>query len=199
MTEATSDKPLVDSLVKRLMVVVLFLVLLALLFHQSGLGENFSLDFMRQSFRSNPITGGLLFILLFSVGNLLRLPGLIFFAAAVLALGPVWGGLVSYVAGVISSAFVFWVIRLLGGDALRLIQWKWAVRVLARMDERPVTTVAALRTVLMTLPALNVALAMSGVKFRHYMIGTAVGLPLPICLCAVFFDGVMKLAHIAVK
>ena len=39
-----------------------------------------------------------------------------------------------------------------------------------------------------TLPALNYALAMSGVKFRDYLIGTLLGLPLPIFLYCLFFD-----------
>jgi uncharacterized membrane protein YdjX (TVP38/TMEM64 family) len=35
---------------------------------------------------------------------------------------------------------------------------------------------------------LNYALAMSGIRFRNYLIGTLVGLPLPIAAYCVFFD-----------
>ena len=79
-------------------------------------------------------------------------------------------------------------IRLLGGDALRQVRGKWAQRVLAQLDARPVAGVVLLRTLLQTAPALNYALAMSGVKFRDYLIGTLLGLPLPIALYCVFFD-----------
>ena len=62
----------------------------------------------------------------------------------------------------------------------------------ARVDARPVTTVAVLRMVLMTLPGLNYALAMSGLRFRHYFLGTVLGLPLPTVVCCLFFDSVMR-------
>jgi uncharacterized membrane protein YdjX (TVP38/TMEM64 family) len=39
-----------------------------------------------------------------------------------------------------------------------------------------------------TAPPLNYALAMSGIKFRRYLLGTLLGLPPPIFLYCVFFD-----------
>ena len=39
-----------------------------------------------------------------------------------------------------------------------------------------------------TVPALNYTLALSGVPFRAYLIGTLLGLPLPIALYCLFFD-----------
>jgi uncharacterized membrane protein YdjX (TVP38/TMEM64 family) len=39
-----------------------------------------------------------------------------------------------------------------------------------------------------TLPALNYALALSGVRFRTYAAGTLLGLPLPIMAYCLFFD-----------
>lgn len=173
---------------KRLFAVLAFLGLLLLVFQLSGLRDNFSLAFLHQKFLDNEASGLLIFIALFALGNLVQIPGWIFLAAAVLALGEAWGGVATYLAAVISCAFTFWVIRLLGGDALRQVRGKWAQRVLAQLDARPVAGVVLLRTLLQTAPALNYALAMSGVKFRDYLIGTLLGLPLPIALYCVFFD-----------
>jgi uncharacterized membrane protein YdjX (TVP38/TMEM64 family) len=39
-----------------------------------------------------------------------------------------------------------------------------------------------------TVPALNYTLAVSGVRFRAYLAGTLLGLPLPILLYCLFFD-----------
>jgi len=50
---------------------------------------------------------------------------------------------------------------------------------------------------LQTLPALNDALALSGVKFRHYLLGTLIGLPLPILLYTVFVDVIAMMLDIA--
>ena len=59
---------------------------------------------------------------------------------------------------------------------------------LARLDERPVTTVIVLRTLLWLAPPLNYALALSSIRFRHYLIGSALGLLLPVAGAALFFD-----------
>jgi len=173
---------------KRLFAVLAFLALLLAVFQLSGLRDNFSLAFLHQKFLENEASGLLIFIVLFAVGNLVQIPGWIFLAAAVLALGEVWGGVATYLAALVSCAFTFWLIRLLGGDALRQIKGNWARRVLAQLDARPVAGVVLLRTLLQTAPALNYALAMSGVRFRDYFIGTLLGLPLPITLYCVFFD-----------
>lgn len=173
---------------KRLVAVLAFLALLLAVFQLSGLRDNFNLVLLHQKFLDNEATGLLIFIALFALGNLIQIPGWIFLAAAVLALGKVWGGVATYLAAVVSCAFTFWLIRLLGGDALRQIRGPWAQRMLAQLDARPVATIVVLRILLQTVPALNYALAMSGVKFRDYLVGTLLGLPLPIALYCVFFD-----------
>jgi uncharacterized membrane protein YdjX (TVP38/TMEM64 family) len=183
---------------KRLLAVAAFLGLLFVVFQLSGLRDNFSLAYLHQKFLDNEASGLLIFIVLFALGNLIQIPGWIFLAASVLALGPVWGGVATYIAAVISCVFTFWVIRLVGGDALRQLNGKWATRVLARLDARPITSIVILRILLQTVPALNYALAMSGVKFRSYLIGTLLGLPLPIVLYCVFFEYLAKALHIAV-
>jgi len=173
---------------QRLFAVLAFLGLLLAVFQLSGLRDHLSLPFLHQKFLDNEATGLLIFIALFALGNLVQIPGWIFLAAAVLALGEVWGGVATYLAAAVSCAFTFWLIRLLGGDALRQVRRPWAQRVLAQLDARPVAGIVLLRTLLQTAPALNYALAMSGVKFRDYMAGTLLGLPLPITLYCVFFD-----------
>ena len=177
---------------KRLLFTLLFLGVLLALVHVSGLRENFSLDILRHRILENQAWGLALFILLFCLGNLIHLPGLIFLAAAVLTLGRVAGGGVTYLAAVTSCAVTFWSIRLLGGDALRRFDNTIAIRLLGQLDARPIVSVALLRTVFQTVPALNYALALSGVRFDTYMIGSLLGLPLPITLYCLFFDYVSQ-------
>ena len=173
---------------KRLFAVAGFLLLLLTVFELSGLRASVNLAYLHQKFLDNIATGLLIFVALFALGNLIQIPGLVFLAAAVLTLGEFWGGVATYLAAVVSCASTFWLIRLLGGDALRELDGKWPRRLLAGLDANPVKSVTLLRVLLQTAPALNYALALSGVKFRHYLIGTVVGLPLPIALYCVFFD-----------
>ena len=177
---------------KRLIAVVLFLALLLAVFELSGLRDHFSLAFLQQQIQENRITGLLIFVLLFALGNLIQIPGWIFLAAAVLTLGRVWGGLATYVAASISCIVTFFAIRWIGGDALRQLKNKVAIRILGQLDAHPVKSVFLLRVLFQTVPALNYALAMSGIKFRQYLTGTLLGLPLPIILYCLFFG---YLAH----
>jgi uncharacterized membrane protein YdjX (TVP38/TMEM64 family) len=173
---------------KRILLVVIFLALLLALFQLSGLRAHFSLEFLHQQLLENKLTGLLIFVLLFSAGNLLQIPGWIFLAAAVLALGRTWGGLATYIAAIISCSFTYFTIRWLGGDALRKLDNRFARKLFSQLDARPITSMALLRVMFQTAPPLNYALALSGVKFRHYLSGALLGLPVPIFLYCLFFD-----------
>jgi uncharacterized membrane protein YdjX (TVP38/TMEM64 family) len=177
---------------KRLFLVFLFLGLLFAIFQLSGLREHFSLAYLQQKLTENEATGLMIFMVLFSLGNLIQIPGWIFLAAAVLALGKTWGGVVTYMAASLSCIVTFLIIRTMGGDALRQVKNKLAVGLLAKLDVRPIASILLLRVLFQTIPALNYTLAMSGVKFRNYLIGTLLGLPLPIAFYCWIFDHLAK-------
>ena len=181
---------------KRLIGVGLFLVILVAIFEASGLRDHFNLPFMRQVILHHQIGGLILFVALFSLGNLIQIPGWVFLAAAVLTLGRLWGGIATYIAAVTSCLFTFFTIRALGGDALRLLTNRVAVRILRELDTHPIGCVALLRMLFQTVPALNYALAMSGIRLRSYLIGTLVGLPVPIALYCLFFDALATGLHV---
>jgi uncharacterized membrane protein YdjX (TVP38/TMEM64 family) len=182
---------------QRLLAVALLLGILIAVFELSGLRAHFSVAYLRQTLLDNRVGGLLLFTLVFALGNLVQIPGWIFLAAAVLALGRTWGGLATYVAASISCMFSFVLIRQVGGDALRQLDNRLATRILARMDQRPIASIVLTRMLFQTLPALNYALAMSGVRFRAYLIGTLLGLPLPIALYCLFFDYLGRALHLS--
>lgn len=186
------DKPISrgDRMKKyqRLLAVVLFLGLLFAVFEISGLRGHFSLEFLRQQIVAHQLGGLLIFILLFSLGNLIQIPGWIFLAAAVLALGRTMGGLVTYVAAIVSCVMTFLVIRFVGDDALRQLNKPIIARILRHLDAHPIRSVVFARTLFQTAPPLNYALAISGIRFRDYLVGTLLGLPLPIFFYCLFFD-----------
>ncbi len=173
---------------QRLLAIVLFLSLLLAVFQLSGLRAHFNLEFLRQLIGEHQLSGLLIFILLFTLGYFIQIPGWLFLAAAVLALGRTLGGLATYVAAMVSCVTTFLVIRLVGGDVLRQLDKQFITRILRHLDEHPIRSVVIARTLFQTAPPLNYALAMSGIQFREYLIGTLLGLPLPIFLYCLFFD-----------
>ena len=172
----------------RLWAACAFTGLLLLAVELAGLRSNFNLPAVREAFLSHQVLSVLLFVALFSLGNLIHVPGLIFLAAAVLSFGKLGGGLATYLAASISCMITFGVFRWIGGDALTQLRRPWARKILKSLHSRPVRAVILLRTVMQTLPALNISLAMSGISTRHYLLGTLLGLPLPIAFYCIFFD-----------
>lgn len=172
----------------RLLAVVAFMGVLLWVGRVTGLGEQFELATLRQAIAGHRIEGVLVFIGLFALGNLLLIPGWVFLASAVYAFGAMVGGLATYVAACVSCVLTFWVVRLLGGDALRKLESPLALRLFRHLDAAPLRSVIILRFLFQTLPALNGALAMSGVRFRDYLLGTLLGLPLPVAIYVLFFD-----------
>lgn len=175
-----------------LLFVLLFALALLAGVEWLGLRDSLKPEAVRAILLEHPLGGLLAFVLLFALGNLAQIPGWIFLAAAVLALGRTWGGAATYVAATISCVFSFVTIRLIGGDALRRLDSTLARKIFARLDARPVLSVLLLRLMFQTVPALNYALALSGVRFRDHLLGTLMGLPLPIVIYCLFFDFLAK-------
>lgn len=181
---------------QRLFVVLLLLGVLLAAFELSGLRAHFNLGYLRQILVDHPVTGLITFVLVFALGNLVQIPGWIFLAAAVLALGRTWGGLATYVAALVSCTFTFFFLRLVGGNALRGLDSKFATRLLNQLDAHPVRNIFLLRMLFQTAPPLNYALALSGVRHRDYFVGTLLGLPLPIAAYCIFFDYLSVQLHL---
>jgi uncharacterized membrane protein YdjX (TVP38/TMEM64 family) len=179
----------------RLISLLLFLLLLVGVAQFTGLRSQFSVPWLQTLLHDNPWSGLLLFVLLFCAGNIFQVPGWIFLAAAVFAFGRTQGGLVTYVAANLSCLFTFVAIRMVGGNIAASLKSPLAQRLLAQLQAHPVRNVLLLRTLFQTLPALNYALALSGLRLRHYVLGTLLGLPLPIAVYCVFFDYLIRAAH----
>jgi uncharacterized membrane protein YdjX (TVP38/TMEM64 family) len=175
-------------------VCILFLVAL---FRLTALQEWFQLDHLRILLRDHQFEGIAVFVALFVLGNLLHIPGWIFVAAAVLVLGRLTGGLATYLAASLACAITFVLVRWFGGNAIQKLPYPFAQKLLTRLHRHPLRNTVMLRTAFQTLPTLNYALALSGMRFRSYIAGTLLGLPLPIAAYCIFFDAIAHLMHLA--
>ncbi len=132
--------------------------------------------------------GTLLFLGAFTAGNLLHVPGMPFVFAGVLGYGGFRGGLLALVGAVLAVTVTFLVVRLVGGQPLADVKRPLLKRLLGSLEHRPVRTVVALRTLFQMSPPLNYTLAMSGVRFRDYFVGSIAGLALPVLAVALFVE-----------
>ena len=154
----------------------------------TGLADSFNAQSVREQVEAAGVWGIALYLVVFAVGEFVHIPGLVFVAAGILAYGRLWGFGVAYLGALVSVSFSFLVVRLVGGRALRAIDRPFVKRMLDRLQERPVVTVIVLRLFLWLAPTLNYVLALTDLRFRDYLIGSAIGL-LPIMTAAtLFFD-----------
>lgn len=173
---------------KRPLMLIGVLVVLALVAAAFDLDEALGADRLKATLADAGMAGVAIFAGTFTLGVLLYLPGMMFVGLAGWLYGPVAGPAIALVTGVFAVTVSFAVYRLVGGKALstegeskipaRMQTW------LARMKERPVTSVAAMRLFFWVAPPLNTALALTDLKWRDYIVGSALGLALPISIGA---------------
>jgi uncharacterized membrane protein YdjX (TVP38/TMEM64 family) len=122
------------------------------------------------------------------VGELIHVPGMVFVGAGILAYGRVLGFGVSLAAALCSVGVSFVVVRAVGGKALAELERPFVKRMMEKLEQRPITTVVVLRSIFWLAPALNYALALSSIRLRDYLIGSAFGLLVPILGASFLFD-----------
>jgi len=177
------------SKLKRPLMLLSVLVGLAVLAAALELDQLLSADRLKALLADGGFSGLAIFTGAFSLGVLLYLPGMMFVGLAGWLYGPVGGPVVALVTGVVAVTISFAVYRTVGGKALSGAKGdskiaakmdKW----LSRMKERPVMSVAALRLFFWVGPPLNTALALTDIRWRDYIVGSLLGLVLPVSIGA---------------
>jgi uncharacterized membrane protein YdjX (TVP38/TMEM64 family) len=156
--------------------------------HATGAAETLSRERIEAIVHQLGVFGFVAYVAIFALGELVHVPGMVFVAAAILVYGRALGFVAAFAGAMVSLSVSFWVVRLVGGQPLGEISRPWAQRMLAHLDRSPVATVAILRALLWLAPALNYALAMTRIRFRDYVIGSALGLVVPLAIASITFD-----------
>src|SRR5207244_2893555 len=103
------------------------------------------------------------------------LPGMAFVLGARLAFGSVAGGVLGYAAGICSITVPFVTARLLRRQ--QAVPWRpkhrLAARALELMETHPVRGIFLLRIFFWFNPPLSYALALTPIRFRDYLVGSA--------------------------
>ena len=132
--------------------------------------------------------GIVVYVIGFGLAELLHLPGLVFITAGVLCWGHLRGWAMAVIMAPLSCSVSFMVVRRIGGQALANVEWTWVQRLMSKLDEFPVKTVVVLRLLFFMAPAVNYMLALSSVNFKNFLVGTVVGLAVPLTVAVFFID-----------
>lgn len=180
----------------RLVLLAALLATLVCVARMTGFSECLTTDNLEPAVQKAGVWGIVLYFACFSAALLVHVPGLVFVAAGTLAYGWLVGMPLSYIGAMLAVSVNFLFARIVGGRALGEIQHPRVKRILAGLDARPIRTVVILRMVFLMTPLINYALAFSNVRFRDYLIGSAIGLVLPILAVSLFFEFLYWSIHV---
>ncbi len=118
------------------------------------------------------------FVLAFTLGELLHLPGMLFVFVARAAFGAVVGFFLSYGGSLVAITAPFLLVRGIRTQRERTWQprWRFLRRLLDNVETHPIRSVLVLRLLLWLSPPLDYALAFTSIRTRDYIIGSALGL-----------------------
>src|SRR3954462_5894493 len=89
--------------------------------YETRFGAELSTANVRAHVQHAGAAGVALFVVIFAVGELLHVPGLVFVAAAVMAWGRLAGGAAAYAGAIVSVSVSFVVVRAIGGQPLAAV------------------------------------------------------------------------------
>lgn len=176
----------------RLVGLLLVLVALLALGHFTGAAEYMTRENIAHFMQSLGVWGFLLFLVAFALGELVHVPGFVFIFAALIAYGRLWGALAGYAGALVAVTVAFYLVRIVGGRALTEIKQPLIKKALGPLEKHPIRTVAILRAVLWFAPAVNYALGLSAIRYRDYILGSAIGFIVPMVIFSVLFDWAMS-------
>ena len=189
METAPAEQPAKSK--ARLLLIAAILVGLYFLGKQTGLVDRFNPEAIREGVQGAGVWGLAIYLAVFSLGEFIHVPGIVFVAGGILAYGKLLGFFAAFLGSIVSVCFSFLVVRRIGGQIAGESRWSFVRKTLKQLDTRPIATVTLLRMVLFISPAINYALALSGVRFRDYVIGSALGLAGPLAAITYFFDEII--------
>ena len=160
--------------------------------NHSALAPYFEVDYLRSLTTEAGAAGMATFVALFCAGYLMQIPGMIFVVLALVGWGPWGGGILALGASILATILSFGMVRSVGGSPLEDVENRWARKLLDQIDERPVRTTFVLRVVFYMNPLINVPLVLSGIRFRDYLVGSALGFILPLGVVMAGLDFVLR-------
>ncbi len=173
---------------KRLFAVAALLLGVYLVGRATGIVDQVDIPTVRRVVDAAGGWGFLVFVLVFVLGVLLQVPGMLFVAAGILIYGKTTGYFANLAGAIVAVCASFTMVRAVGGSALAGVRRPWLQRILAKLDDKPIRWLIVIRLFAFIAPPLNYVLALTRIRFRDYAIGSALGLVTPMAVVTMMFD-----------
>ncbi|GMT42859.1 MAG: TVP38/TMEM64 family protein [bacterium] len=176
------DEFLTDKRINPKLKLVLFLVVfiaVVVAVRGAGLDEYLSTQRLGALLGSMGVWAPVVFVLIYAAAMMLGLPGTVFTVVGGLAFGKWYGTILNVVGATIGASGAFWVARLIVKESLskKLKGQKWFDKFDTGLKENGISYMLFVRLVpLFPFNGLNFGSGITGVSFRDYFIGTAIGI-----------------------
>ncbi len=163
--------------VYRLIILAIISVGLMLIGRHPAVSPYFTFETLQRSILDAGAFGVVLFVAVYAAGILMNIPGVIFLFTGFAIYGGFSGIAIGYLATTVSVMLHFAFVRTMAGKAFSEIRQPFIRRMMANMDDHPIRTTVLLRLVLFVSPPVNYALALSNVRWKHFVIGSLAAFP----------------------
>lgn len=163
------------------MLLVVSLVLMYIGRH-SGFSKYFGLDYLIQTIENTGLFGIVLFGVVYVIGTLMNVPGMIFLFVLFLVYDGIGGFFIGYISTLVSMLAHFYFTRGVAGQVFKEINHPLVKKYADRLAEKPLSTVIKLRLLLFISPPVNYALAFSTIKTKEFVLGSMIAMPVNLTL-----------------
>jgi len=165
-----------------LVVLLAVSVVLMIIGRHSPLSVYFTLDGLHNAILDAGGFGVALFIILYTVGVLMNLPGVLFLFIGFMIYGDINGLVVVYLASMVAITVHFYFVRFMAGEAFSEIKQPFILSQMKKLEDRPIKTTIILRLIFYVSPPASYALALSPIKAKDFLIGSAISFPASILI-----------------
>ena len=148
----------------------------------SGFSKYFGLEYLTQTIENTGLFGIVLFGVVYVIGTLMNIPGMIFLFVLFLVYDGFGGFCIGYVSTLIAMLAHFFFTRGVAGEVLKEIRHPLVKKYADRLAERPLSTTIILRLLLLISPPVNYALAFSSIRTREFVLGSMIAMPVNLTL-----------------
>lgn len=148
----------------------------------TGLSRFYSLDFLTQTIRNTGSFGIIFFTVIYIIGTLMNIPGMIFLFILFLIYDNFYGFSIGYISTLLAMVAHFQFTRSIAGVPFKEIKQPMIRKQLDNLVLHPIRTTVILRLLLFISPPVNYALALSPIRFRYFLLGSMIAMPVNLML-----------------
>ena len=149
---------------------------------ETAVGEYFRLEYLLNLIQDTGLYGISVFVLIYVLGTLMNIPGMIFLFILFLVYDGIEGFAIGYFSTLLAMVIHFVVTRSIAGDLLTEIDQPFLKGQIEKLTSRPLRTTIILRLLLFISPPVNYALALSSVRFKYFVVGSMIAMPVNLML-----------------